>query len=168
MAVLPLYSGMSEAWAEEQGSGECVLDVPEPVFAKGGFALDGSRRAARETLRLNGTVVVHLEQTQCEYRTQIYTFAIKGLPEETEITGWQYRKAVDLLSLLEARSIPKLKFTAEKKALRAYEQLVADAKPDVDINIRPPHDQFSELISVSAQTGGQDHRITVKIWSGPY
>ncbi|MBZ6077382.1 hypothetical protein [Microvirga puerhi] len=145
-----------------------MLATPQPVFAKGGFKLDKSKGAARETLRLNDDVVVHLEQTQCEYRNQTYAFVLNGFPDAMNIIGWEYRVAIELLSLLETRSVPKLKFADEKKALKAYEQLVADAKPGVDINIKPPHDQFSELISISAKVLEKGTRISVKIWSGPY
>ena len=154
--------------AAQEGETEeaCTLDPPQTVFAKGDFKLD--KRVAREVLRLDRDVVVQLEQTQCEYRTLTYTFIAKGAPEDTDVSGWQYRRATELLAMLEARSVPKLKFAAEKKALKAYEQLVADAKPDVDINIRPPHDQFQELISVSAHVSERDTRIIVRIVSGPY
>jgi hypothetical protein len=146
----------------------CTLDKPQPVLKNGGFRLDAKDGTARESLKLSDAVTLRLEQSQCEYQTRTYTFILKEPPGDMDVVGWQYRKAVELLTLLENKSTPKLKFADEKKALTSYTRLVAAPKPEVEINVTPPDAETPELITVADQVGQQDTRIVVKIWSGPY
>jgi len=163
LAVLPV-SAQADFWTENG----CVLDKPKPALKNGGFRLDPKQGTARESLQLGEDVTLRLEQAQCEYQTRTYTFILKKPPEDTNVAGWQYRRAVELLTLLEARAIPRQSFADEKKALKSYMDLVTLPKPDVDINVEEPHEQFYEQISVNAQVGQRDTRIIVKRWSGPY
>lgn len=163
LTVLPA-SAQADFWTENG----CTLDKPQPVFKNGGFRLDAKQGTARESLKLSEDVTLRLEQSQCEYQTRTYTFILKEAPGDMDQVGWQYRKAVELLTLLESKSTPKLKFADEKKALTSYSRLVADPKPEVEINVTPPDAGTPELITVADQVGQQDTRIAVKIWSGPY
>ena len=165
---LSLSVAPAGARADYWTDNRCTLDRPEPTFGNGTFRLDKGKGVAHETFKLGEAVSVRLEHTQCEYVSRAYTFTLKDMPEDANVVGWEYRKAVELLSELEARSARKLKFADEKKALNSYAQLVSEPKPDVDINIKPPHEQFSELISVKSQTDARGTRLIVKIWSGPY
>ncbi|WP_262273491.1 hypothetical protein [Microvirga yunnanensis] len=97
-----------------------------------------------------------------------YTFNMKNKPDDTNILGWQYRKAVQLLSLLEERSNRKIRLADEKRALDQYSKLIADPKEEVEINIRKSHNQFSEVVSISSQIEGDETRIVVRVSSGPY
>jgi hypothetical protein len=150
---------------EENG---CILAKPSPVLRRSGFHLNEVIGLATESVILDQNTVLRLEQTTCEYLSRTYTFILKDIQAKTNITGWQYRKAIELLSLLERRSTPKLKFTNEKKALTSYSQLVSLPQEAVDINIRQPFSQFYDLISVSTHISEDEARIIVKTWSGPY
>jgi hypothetical protein len=163
LAILPTDAG-ADFWTD---SG-CVLAKPQPVFKNGRFKLNGTTGKANEFLKLSDGVTVQLEHSQCEYLSHTYTFILKEPPSDMDVAGWQYRKAMELLARLESRSDPKLTFADEKKALQAYSDLVADPKPDVEINVRAPHEQLYELISINAKVGERDTRIVVRIWSGPY
>lgn len=146
----------------------CVLDKPKSVFRRGGFNINEKTGLATETLALNESVTVRLEQTACEYQSRTYIFISKEVRPDLNVVGWQYRKAVELFSLLEAVSNPKLKFAKEKQTLQAYEQLVSDPKDDVDLNAIRPQSDISEYISLRSQTGESGIKIIVKTWSGPY
>jgi len=157
-------SARADFWTENG----CVLAKPEPLLKNGGFRIDDRTGRAHESLKLGDGIVVRLEQSHCEYVSRTYTFILKPPPEDTDIIGWQYRKALELLALLEKRSSQKLKLGDERKALKAYADLVVDPKTDVEINIRPPHDQFYELISLDAQVRQQETQLVVTSKSGPY
>jgi hypothetical protein len=150
----------------------CALDKPAPVFKKGNFKLNEKTGLATETVMLNENVSVLLEQTACEYQSRTYTFISKENAPEINVVGWQYRKASDLLSLLEERSDTTLKFTKEIQTLQAYEQLVADPKDDVDLNTARPHSDIGEFISIHSEIGEVRSevgiKIIIKMWSGPY
>jgi len=160
---------LADYWSEHG----CILDRPKAVFRKGGFKLNEKIGLATENIMLGESVSVRLEQTACEYLSQTYIFTLRAVPSDTDfgdtnIVGWQYRKAIELLSLLEANAVPKLSFTREKKALRDYEQLVADPKEDVGINTLRPQPEISEFISLRSQVDERVVKIIVKMWSGPY
>jgi hypothetical protein len=146
----------------------CVLDKPKAVFRKGGFKLNEETGQATETIMLGESISVRLEQTACEYLSRTYTFTLGKPPSDTEYVGWQYRKAIELLTKLEENSGPKLNFTREKKALHDYEQLVAIPNEDVDINTLRPQQDISEFISLRSRIGEKGTKIIVKMWSGPY
>lgn len=163
----------TSASADYRSDHGCVLDKPKAVFRKGGFKLNEKTGQATETIMLGESVSVRLEQTACEYLSRTYTFTLRAVSSDlafadTSFVGWQYRKAIELLSLLEAKSVPKLSFTREKKALHDYEQLVADPKEDVDINTLRPQQDNSEYISLRSQIGEKEAKIIIKMWSGPY
>jgi len=163
LSMLPT-GAFADYWTDHQ----CVLEKPQPVFGKAGFRLDPKKGSATEAIALNENVSVHLEQRTCEYLNRTYTFILKEIPDDTNIVGWQYRKAIELLALLEARAGSRLKFDNEKKALDTYVQLVLSPREGEEINAVKPHDQFYELVSVSSRISEKDARIIVKVWSGPY
>jgi hypothetical protein len=150
----------------------CVLDKPAPVFKNGNFKLNEKTGLATETVVLNENLSVLLQQAACEYQSRIYTFISTENPPEINVVGWQYRKAIELLSLLEERSDPSLKFTNEIQTLRSYEQLVADPKDDVDLNTARPQSEIGEFISLRSEIGEirseTGMKIIIKMWSGPY
>ncbi|MBF9234754.1 hypothetical protein [Microvirga alba] len=170
VAGLGLVLGLlpTSAFADFWTDNECTLAEPQPVFKNGKFRLDREKGIAYESIALNKSIMLQLEQTACASVSHTYTFMLKERPTNTNIVGWEYGKALELLSLLEARSDPRLRFTAEKKALSSYAQLVLEPKQDVDINIRKPHDQFYELISIASQIHQDTTKIIVKVSSGPY
>lgn len=163
LAMLPA-SAAADYWRDNQ----CTLDKPRPVLTGAGFKLNTRDGIATESLALGDGIVMRLEQSACEYLTRTYTFIMKQRPSDADIVGWQYQKAVQLLSLLEERSNRKVRLTNEKRAVDQYSRLVVDPKEDVEINVKPPHDQFSEIVSIVSQVEGDETRIIVKVSSGPY
>ncbi len=157
-------SALADYWCDNQ----CTLDRPRPALTNAGFRLDSREGTATESLVLGDGIVMHLEQSGCEYMIRTYTFNMKNKPDDTNILGWQYRKAVQLLSLLEERSNRKIRLADEKRALDQYSKLIADPKEEVEINIRKSHNQFSEVVSISSQIEGDETRIVVRVSSGPY
>ncbi|MEE1657498.1 hypothetical protein VB618_14910 [Microvirga sp. CF3062] len=173
---LSLLLGMlpTTAWADFWAD-NCPLDRPKPMFSNGGFRLNKSTGLATEIITLNKDVTLRLEQRTCEYLSRTYIFILKERQAETHVAGWQYKKSVELLSLLEKSSAAKLKFADEKldfadekKALDNYVQQEPLPKEGVEIDINDrPYDSY-ENISVDSQIGKKDFRIVVKISSGPY
>ena len=161
-----MLSGHARAdfWTENG----CTLAKPEPLFRNGGFRIDDRTGRAQESLKLGDGIVVRVEQSHCEYVSRSYTFILKQPPVDADVVGWQYRKALELLAALEKRSDKKLKLADERKALKAYADLVVDPQTDVEINVRPPHDQFYELISLDAQVRQQETHVVVTSKSEPY
>jgi hypothetical protein len=90
----------------------CIL--PAPIFENGGFRFDEKTGKAQESLKLGESVTLWLEHSRCEYVNWVYIFVLKEAPDDTNVAGWQYRKAIELLSLLEAHSNPKQKLANEK------------------------------------------------------
>jgi hypothetical protein len=163
LGMLP-GNAVADYWRENQ----CTLDRPRPVLTGAGFKLNTREGIARESLALGDGIVMHLEQSACEYLTRTYTFIMKQRSSDTDIVGWQYRRAVQLLSLLEERSNRKVRLTEDKAALDRYSKLVVDPKEDVEINLRTPHNQFSEVVSIVSQVEGDETRIIVRVSNGPY
>ncbi|WP_230534637.1 hypothetical protein [Microvirga roseola] len=130
--------------------------------------MDLQKGTAYESIALGNGIVLHLEQSACEYLSRTYTFTMKREPADMNVVGWQYRTAVQLLSLLEERSEPKLELAQEKKALSEYARLVVEPQDDVDLYSRHAHDGFPEVVSIASQTNGEEVRIVVKVISGPY
>jgi hypothetical protein len=61
-----------------------------------------------------------------------------------------------------------VRLTDEKKALDHYSKLVADPKEDVEINLKTPHNQFAEVISIVSEVEGAETKIIVSVSRGPY
>lgn len=165
IAVLLMVSNLANA----EDAFECPLDYPPAVLKNGGYRINKKERVSHEHATLSDTVRVDVEGKGCEYSVYDYRFTIaRPMPDQWGI-GREYTMAIDLLTLLE-KSQSELKFDHQKRALRAYRQLMVD--PALNQEIRADrsllHAQFYDTVTVSGDLEKNPAVLVITTSSGPY
>lgn len=160
----------------------CPLDEPEGILNNGTFKLgkapeeQGGHVVAIEYVQLTSNIDLYVESGGCDYVRRTYKFLVTETPPEYQISGSEYRKAIELLTLLEKDQklkldIPDLKISEAKEVLQKYLDIVREPRLKEVLYIRNDvESKFSEMVWVDGYRY-QDNttvRIEVTISAGPY
>lgn len=140
---------------------------PIEHLKNGSFKLNKKEGFSTEEMKLTDTIDLKLIDDSCEYSGQIYVFTIKEPRPKDHILGAEYKKAIEMLSLLEEKLPPEPRYDQAKKAITAYTNVMRNPELKTELVIERYDFDYHSYILVDADLYSYPATVEITLVKGP-